>query len=110
MRHFRLILTLYFFSNSILKIHDIYKLNIGLYMYQHNSSVNFLRTHDYATRGHDDLLPQSARLTLTQNSISVKGPNLWRSIPEDIRNSPSYNCFKFSYKKFLLSSYTGNQN
>ena len=99
-----------FFSNSILKIHDIYKLNIGLYMYQHNSSVNFLRTHDYATRGHDDLLPQSARLTLTQNSISVKGPNLWRSIPEDIRNSPSYNCFKFSYKKFLLSSYTGNQN
>ena len=99
-----------FFSNSILKIHDIHKLNIGLYMYHHNSSAHYLRPHDYATRGHNDLLPLSARLTLTQNSISVVGPNIWNSIPEDIQNSPSYNCFKFRYKKFLLSFYTGNQN
>ena len=110
MRHFWPILTLYFFSNSILKIHDIYKLNIGLYMYHHNSSAHYSRLHDYETRGHGDLLPMSARITLTQNSISVVGPNIWNSIPEDIQNSPSYNCFKFRYKKFLLSFYTGNQN
>ena len=99
-----------FFSNSILKIHDIFKLNIGLYMYLHNSSAHYLRPHGYATRGHDDLLPFSARLTLTQNSISVVGPNIWNSIPEDIQNSPSYNCFKFRYKKFLISFYSSNQN
>ena len=98
-----------FFSNNILKIHDIFNLNIGLYMYQHNSSTHFLRPHHYATRGHDNLIPQFARLTLTLNSISVVGPNTWTSIPEEIRNSPSYNCFKFKYKKFLLSFYAGNQ-
>ena len=79
-------------------------------MYRHNSSDHYLRSHDYATRGHDDLRPLPARLTLTQNSISVVGPNIWNSIPEDIQNSPSYNCFKFKYKKHLLSFYTGNQN
>ena len=98
-----------FFSNGILKIQDIHKLNIGLYMYQHNSSTHFLRPHDYATRGHDDPLSSYARLRLTQNSISVVGPNIWREIPEDIKNSPSRNSFKFRYKKFLLSFYSVNQ-
>ena len=78
-------------------------------MYHHNSSAHYFRPHDYATRGHDDLLPLSARLTLTQNSISVVGPYIWKSIPVEIQNSPSYNCFKFKYKKFLLYFYTGNQ-
>ena len=98
-----------FFSNGILKIQDIYKLNIGLYMYQHNSSAHFLRPHDYATRGHDNPISPYARLTLTQNSISVVGPNIWNSIPDDIKNSPSRNSFKFKYKKFLLSFYSVNQ-
>ena len=75
-----------FFANGILKIHDIYKLNIGLYMYQHNMSAQYLRSQAYHTRGQDVLLPHSARLTLTQNSISVAGPNIWNTIPEEIRN------------------------
>ena len=97
-----------FFSNGILKIHDIHKLNIGLYMYVNNMSAQFRRTHDYFTRGHDNLLPLDARLTLTQNSLSVVGPNIWNTIPEEIRNSPSRNSFKFNYKKFLLSRYSTN--
>ena len=96
-----------FFSNGILKIHDIHKLNIGLYMYEHNTSARFIRDHDYPTRGHDDLLPQQARLTSTLNSISVVGPNIWNTIPEEIQNSPSRNSFRFKYKKFLLSFYSG---
>ena len=99
-----------FFSNGILKVQDIHKLNVGLYMYEHRTSAQFIRHHDYSTRGHDDLLPQSARLRLTQNSISVIGPNTWRSIPESIRNSPSRNSFKISYKKFLLSFYCNDHN
>ena len=99
-----------FFSNGILKVQDIHKLNVGLYMYENHTSVQFIRPHDYSTRGHDDLRPQSARLTLTQNSISVVGPNIWNSIPEEIRNSPSRNSFKFSYKKFLLSFYCNDQS
>ena len=78
-------------------------------MYEHNTLAQFISPHDYPTRGHDDLRPQSARLTLTQNSISVDGPNIWNSIPEIIRSLPSHNSFKFRYKEFLLFSYTSNQ-
>ena len=97
-----------FFSNGILKIHDIFKLNIGLYMYDHPIPSELIRSHDYPTRGHDELLPLAARLTLTQNSMSVVGPNIWNKIPAEIKNYPSRNSFKFNYKKFLLSFYSDN--
>ena len=73
-------------------------------------SAQYLRSHAYPTRGQNELLPHSARLTLTQNSISVAGPNIWSDIPEDIRNSPSRNSFKFKYKKHLLSFYANNES
>ena len=72
-------------SLGILKIHDVYKLNVGLYMYDHDIPAQFIRSHDYSTRGSNDLRPQSARLTLTLNSISVNGPNIWNTIPLDIK-------------------------
>ena len=99
-----------FFANGILKIQDIHRLNIGLYMYQHHESAQYLRSQAYHTRGQNQLLAQSARLTMTQNSISVLGPNIWNTIPEEIRNSLSLNSFKFKYKKFLLSFYVNNEN
>ena len=99
-----------FFANGILKIQDIHSLNIGLYMYEHNASEQYIRSHAYHTRGQNELLPNSARLTLTQNSISIVGPNIWSTIPEEIRNSPSRNSFKFKYKKHLLSFYANNEN
>ena len=98
-----------FFSNGILKIHDIHKLNIGLYMYDHEIPTHFIRSHNYHTRGSSDLLPGQARLTSTLNSLSVVGPNIWNTIPEDIKNSASRNSFKFKYKRHLLSFYSSNQ-
>ena len=44
-------------------------------------------------------------LAVTQNSLSVVGPNLWDTIPAEIQNCPSKNSFKFNYKKYLLSFY-----
>ena len=99
---------LLFFSNGILKVHDIYKLNVGLYMYDLESPSQFIRSHEYSTRNNSELRPGYARLTLTQNSMSVVGPNIWNTIPDDIKNSPSRNSFKFNYKTFLLSNYNYN--
>ena len=98
-----------FFSNGILKIYDIYKLNVGLYMHDHDIPPEFIRYHDYPTRGNDDLRPGHARLTLTLNSMSVVGPNIWNAIPDDIKNSLSHSSFKFKYKKHLSSSYSNIQ-
>ena len=97
-----------FYSSGILKIYDIYKLNVGLYMYDHDIPTQLIRSHEYSTRMGSELLPRYARLTLTENSMSVAGPNIWNSIPDDIKNSPSRNSFKFNYKKHLLSSYNIN--
>ena len=94
-----------FLSNGILKIHDIYKLNVGLYMYDQRLSGQYTRDHDHDTRNRSDLLPNQARLTVCKHSLSVTGPNIWNSIPIEIRDAPSRPSFKARYKKYLLSCY-----
>ena len=97
-----------FFNSKILKINDIYNLNLGLYMYQHRDSGLYDRTHTYATRNRANLVPVRARLRITENSVSTAGPNLWNNIPNDVRMAPSRDSFKIRYKKYLLSSYFNN--
>ena len=94
-----------FLSSGILKIYDLYKLNVGAYMFDHWQSGGFNRTHQYNTRNRDDLLPNRPRLTVARNSLSVAGPNIWNTIPSDIQNSLSKGSFKFRYKQYLLSQY-----
>ena len=71
----------------------------------HAGTSLFDRTHSYDTRNRNDLLPDRARLTITQNSISVAGPNIWNSIPENIKTSLTRGSFKSQYKNCLLSYY-----
>ena len=94
-----------FFRTGILKLHDIYKLNIALYMFDARHSGIFDRNHHYATRSYQELNPFSNRLTVTENSLRVCGPIIWNSIPQEIRNVPSVSIFKNKYKKHLLSTY-----
>ena len=75
-----------FFSSGLLKIHDIYKLNVGLYMFDHWHEDRYNRTHSYDTRNRNDLLPNRPRMTITQNSLSVAGPRIWNRIPLETRN------------------------
>ena len=95
-----------FKSNNILKVPDIYRLNVGLYMYDNRRTGHYERNHSHNTRFRSDLIPSRARLTITQNSINVVGPNIWNSIPDYIKESPSRNSFKYQYKQFLLSAYS----
>ena len=88
-----------FRSCEILKFHDIYKLNVGLHMYDRRLSGQYSRSHEYHTRNRNDLISNQSRLTICENSLSVVGPNIWNSIPSDIRNSPTRNSFKYRYKK-----------
>ena len=65
-----------FFSNKILKIHDLYKLNVALYMYERSDNDDYHRDHQYNTRYRNDLRPHRPRLTATENSLRVIGPNI----------------------------------
>ena len=97
-----------FFRTGILKIHDIYKLNVALYMFDARHSGIFDRNHPYETRSYHDLTPFNSRLRVTENSLRVSGPNIWSRIPQDIRDEPSISIFKSRYKKHLLSNYDHN--
>ena len=70
-----------------------------------NSRNKFERVHIYDTRNRSALLPSFARLTLTQNSLSVSAVNFWNELPNDIKESRSLPMFKNGVKKFLLSKY-----
>ena len=94
-----------FLSNKMLKIHDIYNLNVGLYMYDRRSTDAYERQHQYETRNRNNLLPGRACLSVTKNSMHSIGPIIWNSIPEHIRNSRTRSSFKSQYKKHLISSY-----
>ena len=94
-----------FVRTNILKFYDIYRLNIALYMFEARHSGIFDRNHRYPTRSFYDLVPFPARLTVTKNSMKVCGPNIWNSIPIEIRNLPTLPVFKNQYKKHLISLY-----
>ena len=94
-----------FFRTGILKLHDIYRLNVAMHMFEARHSGIFDRNHHYATRSYRNLVPFDARLTITENSLRVSGPNVWNSIPQEIRDVPTLSIFKTRYKKHLLLLY-----
>ena len=99
-----------FYSNGLLKIQDIYNLNVGLFMYDQQLSGQFIRTHDYNTRNRDSLLPNQVRRTVCEHSLLVAGPNIWNSIPINIQNATSRSSFKKRYKNYLLSFYVDRES
>ena len=79
---------------------------MALYVYETRHTGIFDRDHSYSTRAYDDLVPFHARLTVTKNSLRTIGPNIWNSIPNEIRNLPTKTQFKNNYKKYLISLYS----
>ena len=65
--------------------------------------------HNYNTRNRNLLVPVYHRLTLTQHSISKRGPDVWNNIPDHIKNLNSFPLFKKYLKEFLISSYSSEQ-
>ena len=95
-----------FYKCKILKLKDVYKLLIGIHMYNRNVENDIeYPSHDYDTRFRINAVPSFQRLSQSQRSLTFSGPTNWNSIPEEIRNSASINTFKKNYKNFLLNSY-----
>jgi hypothetical protein len=95
-----------FYRTKILKLSDVYKLQLGVFMY--NKSINNTlqypdHTHD--TRGRHCVVPSFQRLTQCQRSVSYCGPKLWNTIPMNVRNSANTGIFKKRYKHYLIEQY-----
>lgn len=104
-----------FVKYKILKFHDLIKFKTLCHVYK--ASINNLPTnlqnryqksnqmHGHNTRSCDSLHERGGRLNIKQMCLSVRGVKLFNQLPQNLRQSVSYNVFKNNLKKSLLQSY-----
>ena len=90
---------------NILKIEDIYKLNLLLYVHKSRSQGNFQRSHNINTRSSNFATPMFHRLGQTQRAVSYAGPNAWNDIPHNLQEIEKLSKFKSEIKKLFVGNY-----
>ena len=91
---------------KLLKLKDIYRYSILVYMYQNHMNDEFRVRHERNTRFSSSTLPSFNRLTLCQHCITYTGPSYWNDLPSSLRESRSLKTFKANLKKEILGNYT----
>jgi len=95
-----------FIRTRILKLEDLYKFELCIYMYKRCALGEIVRAgHSYDTRKREDAIPVFQRLSLSQNSLSYAAPRAWNALPDHLRCMPNLNRFKSELKAYLLSNY-----
>ena len=97
-----------FKETQIMKLFDLNKLQIAIYMYKNiyrDTIINSEACHTYPTRTRNVIRAPQHNLTIFQHSMSYMGPKIWNSIPDNIKNLPSLHSFKKHYKLYLTSLY-----
>jgi len=109
--------TLLFYKQGILKLEDMYKLELGLVIYKALyvkgsyeivlEQINKLGwKHHYNTRKLNEYMLPKNRVNADNNGFLFKAISNWNVIPFEIKTSTSVHMFKKSYKALLLSKYT----
>lgn len=95
-----------FLKTKILKVEDVYLLQLGIFMFKLNVSSQISHpTHSHDTRSRLDALPVFQRLSICQRSLKYSGPKCWNSIPQAIKNCTHLNNFKLKYREHLIKQY-----
>jgi hypothetical protein len=111
---FRAATTPIFQKLKLLKIVDIRKLQVLLFMYRskhkllpncclHYCPINLV--HPYSMRSTNYFLLSSYRTNVREQSVSIFGPKIWGSLPLVLQNSCSLQSFKFGVSNYLVSLY-----
>ena len=95
----------FFKSMNLLKIDDLYKQRVLLYMYKSDLTHTTEPNHNYPTRNaYNILLPRFNR-SRSQCTIFYKGIIFWNNLPEDIKIIRRENTFKSHVKTLLINDY-----
>ena len=96
---------------SILTIENMFKLELGKFMFQYSkgllpprllSMFETNRTiHDHHTRSRDNPHVTTRNKQGISRTFLYKAPQLWYTIPEEIKSVGTMNMFKNKYKKIL---------
>ena len=100
---------------TTLRIQDVHTLQTGIFMYKYTNDQlpelfhNYFdlnsNVHSYPTRRSSDFHLENPRTILAQKSIRHHGPDVWNTLPNNIKQCPTLSNFKSHLKKHLLSTY-----
>ena len=103
-----------FLKLNILKLQDIYKLNLSLLFHKiHNNEIvgqhnltNITSIHSHNTRlSHNiNYFTNYHKTNIGRSTYSAAGNKIWTSLPSNFKNK-SYNTFKQDYKNLLIQNY-----
>lgn len=103
-----------FHSLNILKLEDVYKLQMGKLMHKHYknkistsnhlTSISSIHSHNTRSMLNGNYYLPSVRTNLGKTSFCFNGPKVWNSFPDTIRNSSDF-MFKRNLKKHLIEKY-----
>ena len=89
---------------GILKLNDIYNHQVGKMMHKanretqvgehHMIQVNHIHSHNTRLSSKSNYYLNHNRTTLGHNSFSFKGPKLWQSVPENLKEQSKNEYFK----------------
>ena len=113
--HYRSHTSPIFAKCNVLRVTDMYALELGSFMYRNSlnklpSSFNNYFTkrsdvHNYPTRHGNHLnLPQNKK-TFSDRSVRTRGPQLWNSLENSLKTSMSVKHFRNQFKQKIISSY-----
>ena len=94
-----------FLKLSILKLLDLHKYFVCMYMFDERNREDFSINHNLNTRNRNNLQPKFHRLSKTQHALSYVGPKIWNDLPCNIKSVRSLPIFKRKLRNYLLSSY-----
>ena len=91
---------------KLLKVKDIYNMQLGLYMYHARNRGEYASQSNIHTRGSDyNAHSVMHRLSITQHAVSKAGPDFWNTLPIDTRSINNFGRFKKSLKDHLINKY-----
>ena len=100
---------------NILQVDDIYRLEVGKFMYKFNNDIlpeNFqnyfkhvsaIHNHNTRTTANLSMNPIRSNTKFSKNTLKYKGVEVWNSIPSDIKHLPSVKSFSRQMKTFVVN-------
>ena len=104
-----------FAKHNILKVNDMYSLELDVFMYKYSTNdlpgiFNGYFTkrsdiHGYQTRHVNDLNLIKNKKHFSDHSVRTSGPIVWNNLEDKIKSVKSVKQFRNQYKQNLISNY-----
>ena len=94
-----------FKNMSILKLDDLSKLMLSVYIFKKRNLSTQADIHSHYTRNRNNLILPRFNLTVTQSTWLYRSIQGWVSAPDQVKDTDSVGIFKTRLQKFLLAQY-----